>query len=451
MTDHWILQGEPGPSFEKVGLTHNAADSQVSLSEKAETIGSSVNVLDPRTCTTDAVKDQEHGKDDTDLGDAERSASSEGPVEQKLFHLRASSELSSHLVSSPLPSMELAHDNQMIPVPEGFFMQTGDEESTLANGGCSFEKFDIQDTIVERASLIEQLCKSTCMRTPSTLLSTGSKLHEGSFSYQSVPNSLLKRVDFKSAQALEDDIVGLFEGGFLKQEFGCDLDRKVDCLPVSGADLGRKPYASPVGKMWEKIHSNSGSSNDKASLNPELPCISEENEIAEEATGISAKEIALAVKSSSAKRRPLADITEDPNCPASTSELQNHRCSLESVNTDFSFCGTNKRPNQKLGTHKMSKKRHTSKTRDNKAISREARLAKIPMEALNRVTQPKTSLQKDGLGILGKEAKRGNIVCNATSFIPLVQQKQSAVPLTGNMSSGLVFVIRYNHITMIRL
>ncbi|KAK4744083.1 hypothetical protein SAY87_010395 [Trapa incisa] len=420
---------DPQPSLDKVGLAHNTSHPQVILLETANMTGLSMDMLDPRTYTANASKDQEHLKDDIDIGDAERSASSEGPVEPKLCHLKESLEISSHFASYPLPLEESTHEDQMIPSLEGFFMQAGGDDSSFAKSECSFEKFDIEDTLIERASLIEQLCKSTSMHTPSTLLSTASKLHEGSYSYQSVTDGLLKCTDFKSSQASEDDMISLFKGGVLRKEVGCDLDEKVDYLPVSGADRSRKPYASPVGKLWEKIHSNSGSSNNKASLNPELPCIREENEISDEATGASVEEMASAVKLCSAKRKPLDEITEDPNCPP-VSELENHRCSIESVYTQFSFCGTNKRTNQKLGTHKISKK-HTSKKRDSKVIQRKARVAKIPMKSLNRVTRSKMSLQKDSLGILGKEAKCGNIVCNVTSFIPLVHQKQAAVPLTG--------------------
>ncbi|KAK4804497.1 hypothetical protein SAY86_004314 [Trapa natans] len=405
---------DPQPSFNKVGLAHNASDTQSRLSEEADMTSLSMDMFDPRTCISDAVKD------DIDFGDEERSASSEGPVEQKLCHFKESFEASSNFVTC-LPLEESIHDDQMIPALE---VETeGGDESSLAKSECSFEKFDIQDTILERASFIEQLCKSTSLHTPSTLLSTASKLHEGSYSYQSVTDGIFN--------CTEDDIVNLLKGGVLRKEVGHDLHGNFDGLPVSGADHGRKPYASPVGKLWEKIHSISGSSNNKASLNPELPCISEENEISDEAAGTAAEEITLAVKSISAKRNPLAEITEDPNCPASVSEFENHRCSLESVYTEFSFCGPNKRTNQELGTHNMSKKGHTSKARNSKAIQRETKVAKIPMKSLNRVTRSKTSLQKDGVGILGKEAKRGNIACNLKSFIPLVQQKQAAVPLTG--------------------
>ncbi|XP_031406966.1 uncharacterized protein LOC116215406 isoform X1 [Punica granatum] len=425
-------KGDPGPSLDTGLLKKNAA-SRHSLSEKTEVTGASDYVFDIRTCIEDEVKVQQHAQDKFECGDAEQSASSEGPVEGKLSHLEESLEHSSHLVGSPLPPVELTNADQMMPVLEGFVMETEDGQLCLPKGGSSFEEFDLRDNMVERAGLMEQLCKSTCLHTPSSNLSPADKLHKGSISYQSVPNGLLEYIDLKSTRPLEDDVIGLFNGGFFKKEVGHALDEKSfsDCLPLSEAENARKPYLSPVGKFWEKIASNSGSSKNKASLIPELPCISEENEIADEATGTSANDIPLAGITSSAKRKPLADITEDPNCPASVSELENHRCSLESVNTEVSFSGTNKRFKQKLGTHRMSKKRYTNKMRDSKAVPRSARIAKVPTELRSSVSKPNMSLQKDGLGILGKEAKRGNIVCNVNSFVPLVQQKQAAAPLAG--------------------
>ncbi|XP_059441260.1 uncharacterized protein LOC132173702 [Corylus avellana] len=338
-------------------------------------------------------------------------------------------------------SLDLTQADGAMPVFEGFIMQTDDKQPCIAGEGISFDKFDLSDTAIERASILEQLCRSACMNSPLSCSSTTYHSHTIPSLYQSVPNGLLEGMNLRSTFSMNDTGKQL-SSSCLSEEVDCFHERSYsDCIPKSSCQSARNtrnPYSSPVGKFWDRITSNSGSSEKRASLNPELPCINEENENADEVAETFPEGVCSEMATRSVKREPLADITENPNPPASVSEVEIYadRCSLDSVKTEFSFTGTHTRVKQKLGDQHGRGERYANKAKENQNVSVGANGVKRATESFhNRFSKPKlpgkTSMRKGGPSYSEKESKPNNIVSNITSFIPLVQQKQAASVVTG--------------------
>ncbi|KAL3734597.1 hypothetical protein ACJRO7_023879 [Eucalyptus globulus] len=363
--------------------------------------------------------------------DEEHLASSERPEQNREAHDHRKYEFPHH--SPGYESMEQVGKDQIMPVFEGFIMPT-DDEKPISDDGFSFEKLDVQDGITEHASAQQLLSKSASVHTPLSHFSTAYKLRKAPNLYKSVPNGLLEYMDVGSAFYMNEcNGVNSFSHTEVEQApYGRSHS---DCLPLSYAESAgcqQKTYTSPVGKLWDIIASKSGSSKEKRSLNPELPCISEENENVDEAADTSKEGIDLDVRTSAANRKPLADITEDPNCPASVSDTENEmtRCSIDSIRTEISFAGTHRKAKQKPGKQE-SCKRHRAKdsTTMPKGLSGVKRAVEVPN---NRFSKPKSSLRKGRPGISEMDSKcDNNIVSHMTSFLPLVQQKQTVAPFTG--------------------
>ncbi|XP_048425398.1 uncharacterized protein LOC103965127 [Pyrus x bretschneideri] len=336
-------------------------------------------------------------------------------------------------------SLDLIGSDDRKPELEGFVMQTDDEPTSIAGKGISFDEWNLPSTTIERASILEHLCQSTCMQTPVVCSSASNKLHKIPNLYQSVPIGLLEGVDMRTM----NDVVKQLKDGYsyLNEEVGQAFYGRSysDCLLNHSGQSGwdtKKPYLSPVGKLWDTTGSGTSSSTKRGSLILELPCISEENENADEAADTFQDESVTDALNRSIQRVPLADITEIPNPPASVSKAEPYadRLSLDSMNTEFSLTGTHKNFKRKLGIQSSSKRRYNNK--ENLSMSRGTNDIKRTTGSLhNRFNKPKlsgkTSLRKGGPSLSEQEPKRNNIVSSMTSFIPLVQQKQAAAVVTG--------------------
>ncbi|KAK3199993.1 hypothetical protein Dsin_023408 [Dipteronia sinensis] len=338
-------------------------------------------------------------------------------------------------------SMELICADHAIPDLERFIMQTDSEQSQVAGEGISF-KLNLSKNSIERASLLEQLCKSACMHTPLSQFSSTFKFHGEPNLYQSVPNGLLECIDMKSNLEVNSDVFKQFDSCYSYLNKGVNQEMSYsDRLPLSNAQSAwdiKKPFTSPVGKLWDRNTSNPGSSEKRGSLNPELFCISEENEYTEEVVDVVQENLVKEMMPTPVKREPLADVTENPNLPASASvvEIFAARNSLESVNTEYSFTGTCNGVTQKLGHHNSSKRGQTNKAKVSKSIFIEKYVMNRMSESVQgRFSKPQVSgkpgLRKEGPSLGEREAKRNNIVSNVSSFVPLVKQKQAAAIATG--------------------
>lgn len=370
------------------------------------------------------------------------------------------SQLGEDVVSSPCRQpTDLAIAEQSRAEVEGFIIQTDSEQVCIDGEGISFHNLDLSKTTIKRAGLLEQLCKSACVHTPLSQFPTTYRWQRTTDLYQSVPNGFLECMNLNSTLLNNDTLKGQLKVS--TSCFGEDINHAFlggsfsDCLPFSSSQVtgdGKKPYLSPIGKLWDKITLNSGSSEKRGILNPDLPCISEENENMDEAVDTFQEDAAFEVEACSGKREALAEIKECPNVPAAVSESEQFtvRDSLDSVNTTYSFFGTENGIKRKVGKHNASKRRDTCKLKQNRSMLPGANGIKRPSESLrNRFSKPqlseKTSLRKGGPSF-SQELKVNNIVSNVTSFIPIVQQKQAASVTTGNhllMSSAAVLFVSF--------
>ncbi|XP_050112546.1 uncharacterized protein LOC126591052 isoform X3 [Malus sylvestris] len=362
------------------------------------------------------------------IGHAEHMTCARREMQEMRFDLEGTSNFG----SPRSQSLDLIGSDDTKPELEGFVMQTDDEPTSIAGKGVGFDEWNLPSTTIEHASILEQLCQSACMQTPVACSSASYKLHNIPNLYQSVPTGLLEGVDMRT---MNDAVKQLRDGhSCSSEEVGQAFYARSysDCLLNHSGQSSwdtKKPYLSPVGKLWDITGSRTSSSRKRGSLNPELPCISEENENADEVADIFQDGIVSDALNSSIQRVPLADITEIPNPPASVSKAEPYadRLSLDSVNTEISFTGTHKSFKQRLRIQNSSKRRYNNKETND--------IKRTTGSLHNRFSKPKlsgkTSLRKGGPSLSEQEPKRNNIVSSMTSFIPLVQQKQAAAVITG--------------------
>ncbi|KAB2607324.1 hypothetical protein D8674_007041 [Pyrus ussuriensis x Pyrus communis] len=369
------------------------------------------------------------------IGHAEHLTCARREMQEMRFDLEGTSNFG----SPRSQSLDLIGVDDTKPELEGFVMQTDDEPTSIAGKGVGFDEWNLPSTTIEHASILEQLCQSACMQTPVACSSASYKLHNIPNLYQSVPTGLLEGVDMRT---MNDAVKQLRDGhSCSSEEVGQAFYARSysDCLLNHSGQSSwdtKKPYLSPVGKLWDITGSRTSSSRKRGSLNLELPCISEENENADEVADTFQGGIVSDALNSSIQRVPLADITEIPNPPASVSKAEPYadRLSLDSMNTEISFTGTHKSFKQRLGIQNSSKRRYNNK--ENLSMSQATNDIKRTTGSLhNRFSKPKlsgkTSLRKGGPSLSEQEPKRNNIVSSMTSFIPLVQQKQAAAVVTG--------------------
>ncbi|CAL9243713.1 unnamed protein product [Arabidopsis halleri] len=365
-----------------------------------------------------------------------------------------------------LPPLGLiSSDDGSPPVLEGFIIQTDDENQSGSKNQLNHDSFQLPRTTAESAAMIEQICKSSCMTTPSLHLAKTFKLDGKLDLDQSISNELFDGMFFSQN----------LEGSSVFDNLGINHDYTgrsyTDSLPLFGAGSSaeaRNPCTSPTEKLWYRSLQKSSSSEKRSSQTPDLPCISEENEnveeeadnlcmntpksmrsekrgssipdlpcIAEENENID--EISEAVNEGSgserenvsAERKLHGDVNEDPmKFLPSVSEAKIHvdRQSLDSVNTAFSFSAKCNSVKSKVG--KLSNRRFTGKGKENQGGAGTRRNVKPPS---SRFSKPKlscnSSLTTVGPRLPEKEPRHNNIVSNITSFVPLVQQQKPAPAL----------------------
>ncbi|KAK6947089.1 Inner centromere protein, ARK-binding domain [Dillenia turbinata] len=339
---------------------------------------------------------------------------------------------------------ELITNNHVMPVLErfNFSAQSDRGPSGITGEGFGIDETDLPHTAIECACFLEQLCKSARMDTPLNHFPIKNKLLKTSDLFKSVPNGLLEHMDLREILPVGSDV---------KQpstSFGC-VDGKLNLMvqgrsysdgAISGTRVGwdiRKPYVSPVGKLWNRSKSISSSSEKERISNPELTCFPIEEGLGTIEENDNIDELADS-SNGSAKKEPLADITTESQGPPSISVAKavHDRYSLDSVNNETNFTGACNTVKQKLGNHKSSKSRFNKEMKENLSFSRGANGVRKGNESLcSALYKPKlsskSSLRKGGPSFSEKDPKRNNIVANVKSFIPLVQRKQLAPSLTG--------------------
>ncbi|CAN4103911.1 unnamed protein product [Withania somnifera] len=327
-------------------------------------------------------------------------------------------------------------------VLEGFMIDasTADEELDIAHLGINYE------TTIQRASILEQICKSASAHTPLSHFTSSFGFDHTHNLYQSLPNGLLEHLDLSTFLSEED------VNKQIRASYSCEDEVKDSKLEIPCSDYqpryecqfgGRSgnQYQSPVGKFWERIPSHSSSSEKALNLNPALMCFpiqedpssSAENETAVVAGKIG-DEIDSMVVNSHVKRLPLASITNsclNPPASVSAAERSHARGSLDSVNTDVSCTGDHNKAKRNLG----SCFRNMSAAKAKQTFFIGAKGITQGKESLRRSSRPKlsakSSVKRERQKLSEKGPSRNNIVSTLTSFIPLVQQKQAAAVCTG--------------------
>ncbi|KAG7613136.1 Inner centromere protein ARK-binding domain [Arabidopsis suecica] len=357
----------------------------------------------------------------------------------------------------------ISSDDGSPPVLEGFIIQTDDVNQSGSKNQLNHDSFQLPRTTAESAAMIEQICKSACMNTPSLHLAKTFKFDEKLDLDQSVSTELFDGMFFSQN----------LEGSSVFDNLGINHDYTgrsyTDSLPGAGSSAEAKnPCMSPTEKLWYRSLQKSFSSEKRSSQTPDLPCISEENEnIEEEAENLCTNtpksmrsekrgssipelpciaeenenidEISDAVNEASgserenvsAERKPLGDVNEDPMkfLPSvSEAKIPADRQSLDSVSTAFSFSAKCNSVKSKVG--KLSNRRFTGKGKENQGGAGAKRNVKPPS---SRFSKPKlscnSSLTTVGPRLPEKEPRHNNIVSNITSFVPLVQQQKPAPAL----------------------
>lgn len=336
------------------------------------------------------------------------------------------------------PHVQTSHylgaDKDM-PALEGFLMQADDEQPCISVGGINLDKLDFSKSMIERASILEKLCKSACINSPLSSSSESFKLNKVTDLY-ALPNGLLESMDLKSNLLINDQNKLLKDGSNFFNGVNCSPHGRSssDFLLSFSSNLAgdfKKPFASPFGKLLDRNSLNSSSSGKRSNQNIELPCISEEAENTDEIDDEFLKD------KRPKERVPLADIIENAHVQVTVSEAAkfSDRLSLESLNTDLSNTGTYNRTKESLVNSKSSKRKYVNEAVNHDILPGANGAKRVTRSSYNRFSRSdlscKENFRKEGPRVSEKEFKHKNIVSNITSFVPLVQQREAATILKG--------------------
>lgn len=143
--------------------------------------------------------------------------------------------------------------------------------------GIDLDSLEILNATIERASIIEQICKSASMQTPLPQFSSSFEQHQVQDLYGVIADEILDEDSRKNLQTSDNGITKI-DSPFPRQQ---KLDYSTPYYFQS-----KNHYSSPVGKLWDRSYSSSGSSEMHLSSNPDLtcfpieedPCNNEEND-----------------------------------------------------------------------------------------------------------------------------------------------------------------------------
>ncbi|GLU23957.1 hypothetical protein SLE2022_399310 [Rubroshorea leprosula] len=374
-------------------------------------------------------------------GDTEHLICVEGSLLESLSHLGETGAFPNYSIDfQHRQPIELLSADQTRPEFEGFIMQTDNEQALNAGEGISIDKLGLPKTSIEHASFLEQLCRSACFQTPFSTFPTTCKIQKSPSVHQSVPNGLLECMGMENVLPINSDTS---QPKVSTSSFGEEVSHALHgkSFSISRSQQiwdSKKPYTSPVGKLWDRSTSYSGSSEKRGSTIPELPCITEENENIDEVADAFDEGNGSEAVTRSKKRKPLTEIKEDPNVPLliSEAELFSSRNSLESVSNDHSVNCTKNSVKQKAAIRKTSKRRDTDRLNENQSIpGGENGTKRASASVCNRFNKSKLSgkesLRKGGPSFLEKESRINNIVTNTSSFVTVLQQRQAAAVVKG--------------------
>ncbi|CAA0832468.1 Unknown protein [Striga hermonthica] len=365
-----------------------------------------------------------------------------------------SSEQAQASVLSPRTvDLELIDVDQSMPVLEGFIVdeQADSGGLDLVPDRIDFDTLKLPSNTIERASILADICRSSSLDKPSSHLSFALEFQGNQNLYQPERHENLDLASSLSSDAREKRqsrkhcISDWMEA--------LEVMPYSDCVPYCDTRYGRSlrgQQASPVGKLWERLSSHTGSSEKRSSPNPELTCfpieedfsISEENKTMDE-TAFGVQEVDSSLDEFRDYRQPLKDLTNlglNPPMSVSAHEKALVADRMDSLGTKLWVTGTQDkaqsgRKNQQLNRSDTSEKRTSSiganddmKKQPSLQCTEKIKKSKGPFSDSIRksLVSTKSNLKRQNEKLSLREPKRNNIISNVSSFIPLVQQKQAA-------------------------
>ncbi|MFS7928979.1 putative inner centromere ARK-binding protein [Helianthus anomalus] len=336
--------------------------------------------------------------------------------------------------SSPIDDNTMVVSDKITPVYEGFIIddETGNVNVGNNEGGIDFDTLEIPSTTIERASIIEQLCKSASMQTPLSQFSPSCTQHQVEGLYGFMADGILDHVDLGTSVSIDED------------SRKNPQQQKFDCATPLYYQL-KNHYSSPVGKLWERSASSSGSSEIQMSSNPDLTCFpieedpsdNEENENPDEMQdelqeNISPDEenenpVTVSTEMKIERRENDDDVAVANHISMSSMKYADRYSSNSVVSMEVSVPRTRDKVKYKPKIpHGIKVSRYEEDSRNSSIATRASSRGNLSVNSKNK------SGMRSGIPRLSqKEAKRNNIVSNIASFIPMVQQKQATAACTG--------------------
>ncbi|KAL6529433.1 hypothetical protein OROGR_015056 [Orobanche gracilis] len=374
------------------------------------------------------------------------------------------SQAQNSVLSLRTEDMELIGADQSMPVLEGFIVDEQEDsgEMDFAADRCVFDKLKLPSNTIERASIIAEICRSASLNKRSSHFSSAFEFQGNQKFCQSVPNGHLECLDFASSFSSNSDVGEKLHSGRSSVD-----DRKKslegmtysDCLAYSGARYGwnsRNQHVSPVGKLWERLSSHTGSSEKHSSSNPELTCfpieedasISEDSKTVDENAGDAHEEVDSSLARQCDKRQPFKDLSNlglNPSMSVSVYEKTLIADIVDFVGTKLSVTGTQDKfqsgpENQYRNKSEMCEKQTlfigVNDGRKNQTSLQGSMVIKKANESINdgiskSLLSINTGLKRQDQKLSLKGSRRNNIISNVSSFIPLVQQKPAATVCAG--------------------
>ncbi|KAI3828360.1 hypothetical protein L1987_02460 [Smallanthus sonchifolius] len=368
----------------------------------------------------------------------------------------------SSVQSSQNDDKAMAVSDGITPVYEGFIIDEEIGNVNMGNneGGIDLDTLEIPSTTIERASIIEQICKSACMQTPLSQFSSTFKQHQVQGLYGLMADGILDHMDLGTTVSIDEESrkhLQTSDSGITKIDSIFPQQQKIDyATPFYWQS--KNHYSSPVGKLWERSASSSGSSEMQLSSNPDLTCFpieedpssNEEDENTEETHDELQENISPDVEDENPIRVSTEMKIERENDDEVAVEIQeppiestevctqheNHvfkssmkdpdRYSSNSVSIEVTVPRTRDKVKHKPKLHHGIKVSRYEENRNSSIATRASSRGNLSVNSKNK------SNMRSGIPRLSqKEARRNNIVSNITSFIPIVQQKQAAAVCTG--------------------
>lgn len=423
------------------------------------------------SCVLNLIKDAADDSTyslEADVGPANSTTNGDVVTDNSNFELNLS-----EWVSSQNDGKTIVVSDEITPVYEGFIIDEEIGNVNIGNneGGIDFDALEIPSTTIARASIIEQICKSSSMQTPLSQLASTFKQAQVQGLYGFVEDGLLDHMDLGTTVSTDEDSrkhLQTSDSGITKIDSSFMEQQKFD-YGTPFCWQSKNHYSSPVGKLWERSASSSGSSEIQLSSNPDLTCFpieedpssNEENENTEEmhdelqentspdvgyenpiraSTEMKVErrendeEVAVEIQEPPIESTKVC--TQHPNHVSKSSMKYPDRYSSNSVSMEVSVPRTRDKVKHKPKVHHGIKARRYEEENRNSSIATRA-----SSRGNVSVSSNIKSIMRNRIPRMSqKEAKHNNIVSNITSFIPLVQQKQAATVCAGLSFSFVCYV-----------